>query len=145
MMRRSLPLALGLVLGLAGTAGAQSLGAGIGQKIRAEGHVERFRPVGAGMQRPGDELPERVEVGEGGAVGAVVVGGGVVDVGGDPHDVAHARRLEGREHASTLEFLEASGEIRGGSQLSAGCASPAGLPWHKLVSCHRLAPRERAA
>ncbi|WP_303638100.1 MULTISPECIES: lytic transglycosylase domain-containing protein [Stenotrophomonas] len=35
MSRRSLPLALGLVLGLAGTAGAQSLGAGISQNFAA--------------------------------------------------------------------------------------------------------------
>lgn len=35
MMRRSLPLALGIALGLAGTAGAQSLGAGIGQNLTA--------------------------------------------------------------------------------------------------------------
>ncbi|WP_295516180.1 lytic transglycosylase domain-containing protein [uncultured Stenotrophomonas sp.] len=35
MMRRSLPLALGLVLGLAGNAGAQSLGAGISQNLTA--------------------------------------------------------------------------------------------------------------
>jgi len=35
MSRRSLPLALGLVLGLAGTAGAQSLGAGISQNLTA--------------------------------------------------------------------------------------------------------------
>ena len=35
MMRRSLPLALGLALGLAGTAGAQSLGAGISQNLTA--------------------------------------------------------------------------------------------------------------
>lgn len=35
MSRRSLPLALGIALGLAGTAGAQSLGAGIGQNLAA--------------------------------------------------------------------------------------------------------------
>ena len=33
MTRRSLPLALGILLGLAGTAGAQSLGAGLGQNL----------------------------------------------------------------------------------------------------------------
>lgn len=33
MRRRSLPLALGILLGLAGTAGAQSLGAGLGQNL----------------------------------------------------------------------------------------------------------------
>ena len=39
MMRRSLPLALGLVLGLAGNAGAQSLGAGISQNLTAASAV----------------------------------------------------------------------------------------------------------
>ena len=42
MRRRSLPLALGILLGLAGTAGAHSLGAGLGQNLAGRHALAQF-------------------------------------------------------------------------------------------------------
>src|SRR5215471_5414143 len=55
-----------------------------------EGLVDLIGPEGAGIDRPGDEFPERVESPELRALGVVVVGGGVMDVSGHPDDVADA-------------------------------------------------------
>src|SRR5262245_353434 len=60
---------------------------------RTEGVVERLRSPSPGMERAGDEFPERLEVLENGRVGVVVVGGRIVHVGGQPDDVADARVL----------------------------------------------------
>src|SRR6478736_5600215 len=42
---------------------------------------------GPGMQRAGDEFPERLEILEGGAIRIVMMRGGVVHVGGQPERV----------------------------------------------------------
>ena len=48
------------------------------------------RRPGAGMQRAGDELPERLEILKDGAVRIVMMRGGVMHVGGQPDRVADA-------------------------------------------------------
>ena len=52
--------------------------------------IELRRAERAGVRRAGDELPERVELGERGARRIVVMRRAVVDVGRDPDDVADA-------------------------------------------------------
>src|SRR5437773_10900948 len=58
--------------------------------LRPECRVERIRPERAGVHRPGDEFPERIERGEARACRTVMMRGAVVDVGSDPDDVADA-------------------------------------------------------
>jgi hypothetical protein len=77
--------------------------------LGAERRVERVGPERPGVHRPGDELPERVERGEGGARRAVVVRGRVVHVGRDPDDVAHARPLQVGEQGSAISSSRPSG------------------------------------
>jgi hypothetical protein len=55
-----------------------------------EGVVEFVRSKGAGVQRPGDELPERLEILELRLVGVVVMRGGIVHIRRQPHGVDHA-------------------------------------------------------
>src|SRR5262245_43928599 len=55
-----------------------------------EGGVEGVGPECAGVNGPGDELPERIEVLELRVRRVVVVGGAVVDVGRHPDDVLDA-------------------------------------------------------
>ena len=69
------------------------------------------RPERARVQRARDELPERVEVGEARPLRVVLVGRGVVDVAGDPHDVADA--LDAQE-AQQLGDLQLAAERRAG-------------------------------
>ena len=70
--------------------------------LRAEAVVEFRRAAGRGVQGPGNELPEAVEVGEPGLGRVVIVGGGVVDVGGEPDGVLHPVRLQGAEQVGDL-------------------------------------------
>src|SRR5262249_23536277 len=63
-------------------------------KLRTERFVERIGTERAGMDRPTDELPEWFEILERSLVRIVVVRGRVMYVGGDPHDVVHARALD---------------------------------------------------
>src|SRR4051812_24127089 len=58
--------------------------------VGAEGPVKRVRAIRPSVQWPGDELPERVELGETCARRIVVMRGAVVNVRGNPHCVAHA-------------------------------------------------------
>ena len=62
--------------------------------LGAEGGVEFIGSEGPGVERAADEFPERIEVAELGAVGRVVVGGGVVDVGGEPDEIADLGAVE---------------------------------------------------
>src|SRR5256885_761095 len=56
--------------------------------------VERLRMPASGMERARDELPERLEVLERRHVWIVVVRGGVVHIGGEPHRVVDTGVLD---------------------------------------------------
>ena len=83
--------------------------------LGAEGRVERVRPERAGMERPGDELPERRELGEARPRRVVVVRRGVVHVAGDPHDVVDAAIADEPQQPRDLEL---AAERRPGSPLA---------------------------
>jgi hypothetical protein len=85
--------------------------------------VEHARPEGAGVQRPGDELPERIEVGVGRARRVVVMRGGVVHVGGDEQDVADAAALEAVSSAATSCSRPS---VRGSALAKPSCSGPSG-------------------
>src|SRR5262249_27609490 len=70
----------------------------------SERAVERVWPEGAGVERSGDEFPEAVEVVERGAGRIVEMRGAVVDVSGQPHDVAHALTLQETEQLGEFQF-----------------------------------------
>ena len=72
--------------------------------LQAKGLVGLVGTEGAGIQRAGDKFPERIEVLELRALGAVVVGGGVVHVGRQPDHVLHARILDALEQARHLQL-----------------------------------------
>ncbi len=66
-----------------------------------------FGPKVPAWSGTGDELPERLEVLELGLVGIVVVRGGVVHVGGQPHRVPDAGALDEAQQIGELEFAAA--------------------------------------
>ena len=72
--------------------------------LRAEGRVQPVRAERAGVHRPGDELPERMKVGERRATRIVVVRGAIVHVGGHEDDVADALVAHEREELRDLEL-----------------------------------------
>jgi hypothetical protein len=76
-----------------------------------EGWIERARAEGAGVERARDELPERREVVEGRVVRVVEVGGGVVEVGGEPDHVGDGASLDERQQAGHLQ-LPTEGSVR---------------------------------
>ena len=100
-LRRALEGHAGEVVGLALAA------AHLEHRARTEGVVEPARRPGAGMDRAGDEFPERVEILEHRAVRIVVVRRGVVHVGGDPDRVDDAGMLHEREQLRDLELAAA--------------------------------------
>ena len=55
--------------------------------LRAEGIIQGIRAKRAGVERPGDELPERVELLILRRPRVVVMGRAIVDVGSEPHHV----------------------------------------------------------
>src|SRR5262249_58185832 len=69
--------------------------------------VERAGRPGAGVQRAGDEFPERVEVLEHRGVRIVVVRGRVVHVGGEPYRVADAGVVQEGQQIGDLPFAPA--------------------------------------
>src|SRR5262249_38688787 len=69
----------------------------------AKSVVERLRPPGAGMDRTGNEFPERLEVLEHRRVGIVIVSGGVVHIGGQPDGVTDACMLDEGEKVGNLD------------------------------------------
>jgi len=71
---------------------------------RAVEDVERVGRLDGGVERTGDELPERREAADRGARGIVVVGGGVVDVGGDEDQVRHALIVGGPQDLGEFEL-----------------------------------------
>src|SRR5690348_9378797 len=73
-------------------------------RFRTERGVELVRTERAGVQRARDEFPERIEVGERRARGIVMMRRAVVDVRGNPHDVADAPRLEMTQQIGDLQL-----------------------------------------
>src|SRR5215831_2551918 len=67
-----------------------------------EGLVDLVGAEGAGVDRPGDELPERVEPPELCPLRMVMISSGVVHVGGHPDDVADAMFPDEGEEAREL-------------------------------------------
>src|SRR6516164_4926251 len=63
-------------------------------QLRAERVVENVGAKRTGMDRPGYEFPERLEILEDGLAGIVIVRRGVVHVGGKPYRVANPRMLD---------------------------------------------------
>ena len=85
---------------------------------RTEGRVEcTGAGRGAGVERAGDELPERIEVGVGRLRRIVAVGRGVVDVGGDEQHVADAPALQRRQQRGDLVLAAERARIAVGDAL----------------------------
>ena len=72
--------------------------------LRSERAVERIRPEGAGIERARHEFPEPVEIPECRPGGIVIVRGAIVNVGRQPHHVAHMLALEVAEQLGELEL-----------------------------------------
>src|SRR5450631_2374972 len=62
--------------------------------LGSKGVVEFVRPKSSGVQWPGDEFPERLEVLKLRLVGIVVVRGGVMHIRRQPYRIGDARRLD---------------------------------------------------
>src|SRR6516164_8896730 len=75
--------------------------------LRAKGIVELVRAESAGMERSGDELPERLEILELRLVRIVVMGSRVVHVRGQPHRVVDRRRLDEAQDLGNLKLAAA--------------------------------------
>ena len=100
--------------------------------LGAEGRVELVRAEGAGVERAGDELPERGEVLEPRLAGVVVVRGGVVHVRGQPDGVGDAG---GVDEAQEVGDLELAAERRPSSPLATASA-----PTFWLTSSQTIRP-----
>ena len=72
--------------------------------LRAERAIEIVRPERARVQRPGDEFPERHEVGEARTRRIVVIRRRVVNVGGDPDNVADVAVADETEQLRNLQL-----------------------------------------
>src|SRR6516165_6450325 len=76
-------------------------------ELRSERGVERIGAEGAGVDRSGYELPEWIEVLEGGLVGIIIMRGGVMHVGGKPERVANAGMLDEAKQVGNLQLAAA--------------------------------------
>src|SRR5258708_8105904 len=66
--------------------------------------VEFVRPERSGMQRAGDEFPERIQLLELRLVGIVKMRGAVMYVRRQPYGVGEARRLDDPRHAGDFQL-----------------------------------------
>ncbi len=73
-------------------------------ELRPERVVEEIRAEAAGVQRAGDEFPERIEVLELRAIRIVVMRRAVVHVGSQPDDVADLLALDEAQDVGELEL-----------------------------------------
>src|SRR5206468_4515026 len=76
-------------------------------RARPEGVVELLRRPSAGMQRAGNELPERLEVLEHRPVRIIVIRRRVMHVGRDPDRVANAGMLDEGKQIGDLDLAAA--------------------------------------
>src|SRR5271166_5054508 len=76
-------------------------------RLRAERAFHRHWRPGAGMDRPGDEFPKRLEMLKHCSIRVVIMCSGVVKVGCEPECVAHAGILDEREQVSDFESAPA--------------------------------------
>src|SRR5467141_4392214 len=72
-----------------------------------KGVVKFVRSKGAGVQRSGDELPERVEILELRLVGVVVMRGGIMHIRRQPYGVGDAGRLDEAQEVGDFELAAA--------------------------------------
>src|SRR5262245_38382477 len=75
--------------------------------LRTEGLVRIVQVAAAGVQRSGDELPERLELLKRRLVGIEIMRRREMHVGGDPERVADALALEERQDVGELELAAA--------------------------------------
>jgi hypothetical protein len=72
--------------------------------LRAEGIIQGIRAKGAGVEGPGDKLPERVELLRLGRPRVVVMGRAIVDVGREPHDILDPFAFEEAQNLGNVEL-----------------------------------------
>src|SRR5258708_18988799 len=81
--------------------------------------VEFVRPERSGMQRAGDEFPERIELLELRLVGIVKMRGAVMHVRRQPYGVGDARGLDEAQHVGDFELASARRTVALGKSLRA--------------------------
>src|ERR1700730_15552571 len=75
--------------------------------LRPKGEVYLVLEAGAGVNRTGDEFPERIEILERRLARIEIMRRGVVHVGREPHGVADSGALDEREDIGELELAAA--------------------------------------
>jgi hypothetical protein len=72
--------------------------------LRTEGVVQRVGAKAAGIERAGDEFPERVKISKLRLLGIVVMDRAIVHVGSEPNDVLDPLTFDVSQNVCDLEF-----------------------------------------
>src|SRR5262245_41234353 len=98
--------------------------------LRPKGVIELVRAKGPGVQGTGNELPEGVEVSELGLRRVIEMGGSIVYVRRQPHDVLDGIVLDELEQVSQLQLAAKRRAIAVGPGLKAQNVRHLQTKWH---------------